>query len=229
MDRAIRLARLTRSAAELCAAAGHPTGAHLLRRRPLPAAAWLSPRAPARAGACAPDGETAHPGRGAGRSVGGPDDAGARAVRMAGGRHAEAVAVDHLVIETAPPHRTLALQAVLVVPELLPPEMRDAVSTGTVLLDVAAERTGASWTSTLLELRRSTAGHASYPFDLPPASPVLRVTRQITINGGPIAVAVDEIPTDGLFRGGDAAGQRDEHGARDEREGEVPVEQDRPP
>lgn len=104
------------------------------------------------------------------------------------------VALDeHLLIDASPPHLALGLSSALIVPGRLPANVRAALYQERTL-DQLLEAAAAFWTSETLEAEELTAEAASFPANQSPDTPMLRLTRRVSLIGTPVAVVVDEIP-----------------------------------
>lgn len=103
------------------------------------------------------------------------------------------VALDeHLLIDASPPHLALGLSSALIVPGRLPANVRTALHHERTL-DQLLEATAAFWTSETLHAEELTAEAASFPTNRPADTPMLRLSRRLSVIGTPVAVVVDEI------------------------------------
>lgn len=122
-------------------------------------------------------------------------------LRLSGG---DPVALDeHLLVDTDPPHLALGLSSAVIVLGRLPAEVRSALHEDRVLAQLL-DATAAFWTSETLDVEELTAAAASFPTDRAPDTPMLRLTRRLSLIGSPIAVVIDEIPQPPLPRSADA-------------------------
>lgn len=101
---------------------------------------------------------------------------------------------EHLLIDGAPPHRTLGVTSALVVPGRLPAGVRWTPEHRAYPLCQLLDASGAFWTSETLEMEELTVGAASFPADNPPDTRMLRLTRRLSLIGTPVAIVLDEIP-----------------------------------
>lgn len=108
--------------------------------------------------------------------------------------HLDGVLLDeHLLIDASPPHLTLGLSYALVVPGRLPANVRSALH-GERTVDQLLDAVAAFWTSETLDAEELTAEAASFPTDRSPDTPMLRLTRRLSLIGTPVAIVVDELP-----------------------------------
>jgi hypothetical protein len=100
---------------------------------------------------------------------------------------------EHLLVDARPPHLTLGLSYALVVPSRLPANVRSVLH-GERTLGQLLDAVAAFWTSETLDAEELTADAASFPAARPPDTPMLRLTRRLSLIGTPVAIVVDEIP-----------------------------------
>lgn len=112
----------------------------------------------------------------------------------------EGVVLDeHLLVDARPPHPSLGLSYALIVPGRLPAGVRSALH-GERTIDQLLEAAAAPWTSETLDSEELTAGAASFSAAAPPDTPMLRLTRRLSVVGTPVAIVLDEIPEPRLPR-----------------------------
>jgi hypothetical protein len=100
------------------------------------------------------------------------------------------------LVDRLPPHRPMAVCWSLVVPERLPPPVRDALASGEPL-DRLLARHGVPWRCDLLPEEGFVGPHreASSDFSwLEPAGSFVQMVRLLTIDRAPVAMLIDEVP-----------------------------------
>jgi len=102
--------------------------------------------------------------------------------------------LEHLLLDSRPPHRPLAVSSAMLVAARLPSTVRGRARRGEDTLAILLEQAGLHWTAETRRVEQLTAATAAYRTELPDDVPTIRITRHVYLLGTPVALVIEDIP-----------------------------------